>query len=74
MAEPRQQDPHARRTGWSQDDIIRTAAPRAVLLGHRAAHKFLKQWRGQPGDRADQDLTDGEVFNWFAYLSNHSNP
>ena len=73
MAEPRQQDPHARRTGWSQDDVTRTAAPGAVQLGHRAAHKFLKQWRGQPGDRADQDLTDGEVFNWFAYLSNHSN-
>ena len=34
---------------------------------------MVEKWRDQPGDRADQDLTDGEDFNWFAYLAKHPN-
>jgi hypothetical protein len=45
----------------------------ACNIGHRGAHIFLKSWRDGTGDRVDQDLTDGEEFNWFAYLSTHLN-
>ena len=33
----------------------------------------MKSWRDGAGDRVDQDLTDGEVFDWFAYLGKHPN-
>ena len=59
--------------GWSQDDVTKLASLGAFNIGYRGAHKFLKSWRDGAGDRVDQDLTDGEEFNWFAYLSTHLN-
>ena len=76
---PRQQAPQVlaapqyRGAGWSQEDVTRAASLGACQIGHRGGHNFLKSWRDGAGDRVDQDLTDGEVFNWFAYLSKHPN-
>ena len=52
-----------RAAGWSQDDVTMLASLGACNIGHRGAHIFLKSWRDGAGDRVDQDLTDGEVFN-----------
>ena len=62
-----------RAAGWSQDDVTRLASLGACNIGYRGAHIFLKSWRDGAGDRVDQDLTDGEEFNWFAHLSTHLN-
>ena len=69
----RQQAPHVQHIGWSRDDVTRVASLGACQIGHRGAHNFLKSWRDQAGDREDQDLTDGETFNWFAYVGTHPN-
>jgi hypothetical protein len=62
-----------RAAGWSQEDVTRLASLGACNIGHRGGHNFLKSWRDGAGDRVDQDLTDGEVFDWFAYLGKHPN-
>ena len=62
-----------RAAGWSQEDVTKLASLGACNIGHRGGHNFLKSWRGGAGDPVDQDLTDGEVFDWFAYLGKHPN-
>ena len=63
--------PQDRAAGWSQEDVTRLASLGACNIGHRGGPNFLKSWRDGAGDRVDQDSTDGEVFDWFAYLGKH---
>ena len=46
----------------------------AGVVGRKKAHHFLADWRDRHehlGPNVTQDLTDGDEFNWQAYLGQH---
>ena len=61
---------HPAGVGWLLEDVlVRTDEH----MGHVAAHMFLSTWRAAFANTTVtmQDLTDGNEFDWFAYLAGH---
>jgi len=61
---------HPAGVGWLLEDVlVRTDE----CMDHVAAHRFLSTWRAAFANTTVtmQDLTDGNEFDWFAYLAGH---
>ena len=61
---------HPAGVGWLLEDVLVHTDER---MGHVTAHKFLSTWRAAFANTTVtmQDLTDGNEFDWFAYLAGH---
>ena len=58
--------------GWSRPDCEQVTATAKVVVGHKFAHKFLRQWRAENEPGAGEDLTNNRAkFDWPCYLGQH---